>query len=238
MVSIPRHIHLIYFNENPVIPEDYAVYLNTIRSFHPGWNINIYNAYEARSIVEANMPDLLHIYDGYELEVQRLDVFKFVVIYVFGGFFMDFDMLCFKSLDDICGHQLILGEEVVLTREECIAKDIQHAQRIANFMFGSVQRHPFWLDVLTGITEKALTKILNENDVLESTGPALLTNVYHRVKQHYKDITMLLNSNRKCLKACEKISCHFGEYAAHLHQGRWRWQTTQTGCLPLKGFKN
>ena len=64
-----------------------------------------------------------------------------------------------------------------------------------------------------------------ESDVLETTGPGLLTDVYHENGSRYDDITLLPNQGEACWKSCGPASCHFGTYAVHLHMGSWRWET-------------
>jgi len=221
-MTIPKIIHLVY--STPSIPEHYAVYFKSIRALHPHWEIRVYGDQEARSVVSRHMPWMTGIYDAFSMDVQRTDVFRLAVVYVYGGFYMDMDMLCLQNLDQLCGHRLVLGEEKTLTEEECADMNGCHPLRIANYMFGSIPGHPFWLAMMDGVIHRRHTIVIKADDVLDSTGPGLLTDVYHQVKEDYDDITVLFNKDRKCLKWCERVSCHFGEYAAHFHHGGWRDQ--------------
>ncbi|WP_367865332.1 glycosyltransferase family 32 protein [Pedobacter sp. WC2423] len=223
MAGIPKKIHLIYKSHN--IPEAYQEYFESIKVLHSDWDIKIYDDMEARGIIADYMPELLEIYDQYTLNVQRTDLFRIVVVYLFGGFYLDLDMLCFKPLDPLCNHDLVLGEEKMLTEEECTKFGTEHALRIANYMFGSIPKHSFWLEVIKELFKNAKLLIKNEDDVLNSTGPGLLTNVYHRKKSMYQTLTIIYNDGLRCMKFCETNSCHFGGYAAHFHLGQWRWET-------------
>ncbi|HTI10112.1 MAG TPA: glycosyltransferase [Puia sp.] len=222
MPDIPKKIHLIY--KIPDIPEDYQDYYKIIKELHPFWDIKVYGDEEARGIIARHLPELLDIYDSYELDVQRTDIFRIAVTYIFGGFYMDLDMMILKSLDPLCNCQLVLGEEKTMSDMECNAVGIKHNLRIANYMFGAIPGHPFWTDVIKEAISRCGIKIKKEGDVLETTGPGLLTDVYHDTKEKYKDITILFNKDKMCRKWCNKFSCHFGEYAAHFHHGKWRWE--------------
>lgn len=57
------------------------------------------------------MPEILKIYDSYERDIQRADIFRLIVVYLYGGFYMDLDMLCLRNMDDLCNNRLVLGEE-------------------------------------------------------------------------------------------------------------------------------
>jgi len=64
-----------------------------------------------------------------------------------------------------------------------------------------------------------------------------LTAVYHQKKTYYREIVVLRNVDRHCLRKGHhnRIGCHFGNYAAHLHQGTWRWEArTPSKHLPLR----
>jgi mannosyltransferase OCH1-like enzyme len=218
-MRIPKRIHLIY--KTPRIPEKYQPYFECMKKFHPSWDIRVYGDEESGSIIAENMPELTAVYNNYLLDVQRTDVFRLAIVYLYGGFYMDLDMLCLEKLDQLCAHHVVLGEEKTMTDEECVTFATPHHLRIANYMFGSVPRHPFWLDVIKEAVARSGMTIRKAMDVLDSTGPGMLTDVYHDVKQRYDDVTVLLNKDKKCMKWCETISCHFGEFAAHFHYGTW-----------------
>lgn len=223
MENIPKKIHLIY--KTSTLPEKYAACYESILFNHPGWDIRIYSDPAARSVIQDCLPQILPFYDDYHLDVQRTDVFRLAAVYLFGGFYLDCDMFCLRPLDELLGHSLVMAEEKTLTDAECLRLNASYNLRIANYMFGGVARHAFLLDVLLAALGKARTTIVKETDVLESTGPGLLTDVYHEFGSRYDDITMLYNNDKKCVKQCGTVSCHFGDYAAHHHHGTWRWET-------------
>lgn len=73
-------------------------------------------------------------------------------------------------------------------------------------MFGSKPKHCFWLDFLNEAKSKSGCSIKEENDVLETTGPGLLTNIFHQVKHKYPHIVLLTNDTRPCLKSFGQAS--------------------------------
>lgn len=219
--SIPKKLHLIYKDQN--IPDEYIEYFKSIKKFHPDWDIYLYGDSNAKLILSENFPELVNIYDNYKLDIQRTDLFRIVIVYLYGGFYADLDMLFFKSLNPLCHYDLVFAEEKKLSQEECLRLGTKHPLRIANYIFGSVPKHPFWMDMIMEMRKKSDTSIKNENDVLNSTGPGLLTDVYHDKKKTYK-LKLVRNNRRKCMKYCETNSCHIGGYAAHLHLGQWRWE--------------
>lgn len=220
-MEIPKNIHLIYSEKQ--LPIIYERFYKSILQFHPHWKIEIYDDKSSRELVKEKFPQLLYVYDNYKYNIQRADLFRILAVYIYGGFYMDLDILCLKNIDDLCKYNMVLGEEVFLNEEDNTYHNHLNRSRVANYMFGSISGHPFWLDVIDKMIINANKPIKNEEDILNTTGPALLTDVYHDVKSNYDDILMLFNRELKCQKNCEKISCHFGEYAAHYHLGTWRF---------------
>jgi inositol phosphorylceramide mannosyltransferase catalytic subunit len=223
MNTITKTIHLISATREP--PPRYADCISKMRDLHPDWRLRIWDDVAAACLVKQYFPEWLRCYHAYKLPVQRTDIFRAMVVYLYGGFYLDMDIFCLRSLDDLCGHGLVLGIEKILSHEECLKLHHQYPVRMANYMFGSIPGHGFWMDFLMAAKAKAGTVIREEEDVLETTGPGLLTNVYHEAAARYKNIVVLRNMERDCPVACGPASCHFGDYAMHLHFGSWRWQT-------------
>ena len=219
--GIPRILHFIYRTSVP--PSRYAAYFERAKKLHPSWKVIVWDDESAFSLVSRYFPDFREAYTAYRLPVQRTDILRVMIMYLEGGFYLDLDMLCLKSLDELCEYGAVLGVEKVLSAEQCALLDHRHSVRIANYMFGSRPGCVFWLELLAAASKRAACPIGNEKDVLETTGPGLLTNVFHDVGGKYADILVLPNETRSCLKTCGPASCHFGDFAAHLHLGSWRW---------------
>lgn len=220
---IPKIIHLL--SKDKVIPEHYLACFSRITALHPGWEINIYDDDDVNNMVQEQFPGYWELFRSFPAQIQRLDLFRIMIVYLYGGFYLDMDVHCFKPLDPLLNNTLVLAEEKTLADLELKEIHHKHALRIGNYMFGGIQEHPFLLGFMQTAFKNCNQPISTENDILETTGPGLLTNFYHDHKQTCKDITLLTNKTARCLKGCSTLpSCHFGDYAAHLHFGSWRWQ--------------
>lgn len=223
MSAIPAIIHLISATSEP--PARYAECLHEMRKHHPHWRIRIWDDVAAVRLVEEFFPDWLPHYLGYEKNVQRTDILRVMLVYLYGGFYLDMDIFCLRPLDDLLNEELVLGVEKILPQQECEQLGHRYPLRIANYMFGSRPLHAFWPDFLAAALDRAGEAITCESDVLETTGPGLLTDVYHKHAEKYQELKLLHNASHPCPVACGPASCHFGDYARHLHFGAWRWQT-------------
>jgi len=231
-VIIPRTIHLI--SPERSASRAYRANIERIQQLHPSWQVKIWDDAAAFAIVEAHFPEWKQYFTTRQLAVQKTDIFRVMVTYLHGGFYLDMEMQCLKSLDDLCGHEMVLGVEKTLTKEECLAFDHTYPVRIASYMFGSRAQHPFWLDFLQTAMITTQAPLIQEPDVLECTGPALLTDTYHEKGHNYQDIVLLTNHEKSCPGSCGPASCHFGDYAVHLHIGSWRWENDMVPAIVQK----
>lgn len=228
--KIPQIIHLVFLSKTENFPDIFTGCIVKLKSLHKKWEIKIYNEDDAQNIITNWLPELLPIYNAYPHYIQRADLFRVVLVYLFGGVYMDMDMFCIKPLDQLLKFDLILPEERSITtrqRAQLAQLDgivVKHNFRLGNYMFGGMAKHPFWLYYLKEAIKQSAKEIKHEGDILETTGPALLTKVYHKYGKNFPKTLVLANRDRQCIMPPHKeISCHFGNFASHLHQGTWRW---------------
>ena len=217
-MAIPKIFHQTYKAKD--IAEPYKTYRQKLLDLHPGWEYLFYDDNDCREIVSRYFPSFLPIYDSRVADIQRADIFRMMAVYAFGGFYLDIDVECINSLDQLCEFRCVFAEEITLTKEETEKKGHRDPVRVANYMFGSEPGHPFLLHVLKKMAEESPREIITVDDVLESTGPGLLTTVYFDCKDKFPDVVLLPNNDRIC-RHHGAISCHFGNYAKHHHAGSW-----------------
>ncbi len=228
---IPKIIHVTY--KEKIIPEKYTKTFDSIRRFHPEWEIKIHDDEDAEKLVKNSFPELWTIYSSYPCNIQRVDLFRVLVVYLEGGFYLDMDMHCFKSLNELCGESLVLGEEIVYHNDSSDRLlDFEGDTQIGNYMFGSIPGHPFWLDLVLEMINRCDMSIKYETDVLKSTGPGVLSDVYYAARNKYDDIKLVKNKYKRCHTGCPAVSCHFGDFAAHLHVNSWTWSKKKLSQPP------
>ena len=220
-MAIPKIIHQTCKNPTELSPE-LAPFVERAAALHPGWEHRLYGDAECRAAVERIFPALLPLYDA-SPPIQKTDIFRVVAVYGDGGFYLDTDVECRHPLDSLCEFRAVFGEELTLSPDEAARRGLESPLRIGNYAFGSEPGHPFLLEILEGMAERAGRAIAAEEDILESTGPGLVTAVYAGRGARCKDVVILRNFDRMC-QICRTVSCHFGNYAVHAHVGSWRWE--------------
>lgn len=236
--KIPQILHLVFLSKTEQLPVIFTQCIENLKKLHPSWTIKIYNEDNAQIIISKYLPELLPVYNSYSHYIQRADLFRAILVYLYGGFYMDMDMYCMKTLDELLKYDLILPEERTITtkqRARLAQLDgivVRHNFRLGNYMFGGIAKHPFWPYYFKEAINISQKEVKHEGDILETTGPALLTKVYHKYGKHFPTLLVLHNRDRQCMMPFHnEISCHFGNFAAHLHQGTWRWMRKNNNLL-------
>ncbi|MBO5629312.1 MAG: hypothetical protein J5965_09605 [Aeriscardovia sp.] len=190
---------------------------------HPSWDIMLWDEDSALLFLEEHLPEYINAYLAFPFNVQRADFLRLALVYVLGGFYMDLDMLPLRPLDNLADCSLVLAEEMTVSKATQEALHLKYRVRIANYMFGGRAGHPFLRTVMDAMAGRALVKVGTQQEVLDITGPGLLTDIYWDKQATYSDITLLHNSGQSVtLPNGRRETCLFGNYAVHLHAGTWR----------------
>jgi mannosyltransferase OCH1-like enzyme len=161
-----------------------------------------------------NTIDFDGLYDLYKLIpswVTKTDLGRLLFIYFNGGIYMDSDCFILKKFDYYDNSNMILFSEKFTTLDklgdrEC--KNPENTLRIANYCFGSkTLKHPFLKEVINECINR-LKQILviekksklNNSEILWVCGPDVITTVYHRTRNIYKDVILFDKTylNHKC----------------------------------------
>ncbi|MEM9282119.1 MAG: glycosyltransferase [Verrucomicrobiota bacterium] len=197
----------------------------TFTALHPEWEYRFYDDAEQREVIATCRPDLLQVFDSYPKTIQRADMFRVVIVQAAGGFYADMDIAFHQALDPLCHYQAVFAEEVNLPEKERIKLGHTHGLRVANYMFGAEANHPLLAIYLEQMKWRARDAIEDCDDVLESTGPALLTSIYHDYAKENPTKVHLVKRVQSCeCKHNATYVTQFGHYACHLNRASWRFE--------------
>ena len=94
---IPKLIHQTW--KTKTLPRWARYAVHSWRRMNPGYKHRLYDDAEAADIVREHYPALWPFYQTQMRPVQRADVFRYVVVYAFGGVYADIDVTCVKPVD-------------------------------------------------------------------------------------------------------------------------------------------
>lgn len=222
-MSIAKKIHLVFLRRNEKVPSLFTECECQIRNMHPSWNVTLWDEEAGTQFLKDNVPEFLDAYASFAHNVQRADFLRLALVYGLGGFYMDMDMYPLKALDSLLEKSLVLAEEMTVNEETQKSLNLRYRVRIANYMFGGDAGHPFLRSLMDAMAKRSSVKVTSQQEILDVTGPGLLTDTYWDNTDTYPDITLLRNEGWYVeLPDGRKETCLFGEYAVHLHAGTWR----------------
>ncbi len=167
-MRIPRLIHQTWKTND--IPNKWISFTSKVRSLNPEWKYKLWTDKENELFVKTEFPDFYPMYTGFSKNIMRADVIRYLIMYKFGGVYLDLDYEVLEPFD-FGDHSLVLPMNRSINYGD-------PANELGNSIFASVPGHPFWIDVFQDL--KNNPPCVNEYlQVLEATGPGLITRIFN-----------------------------------------------------------
>ena len=175
---IPKIIHQIWEGKTEPLPEFLSQLSETWKENHPHWHYEFWDGDRMERFVQAHFPDFSTTYYTYHYPVQRWDAVRYLILYKMGGMYVDFDNECIKPIDNCIEengtcyfsmepdeHYKAFGKEICFNNALMIAP----------------AGHPFFDCIIRHLQSASFVYTGNKMyDVLHSTGPLMLTNLYEK----------------------------------------------------------
>lgn len=220
--TIPRII--VQTGPNKVDPK-FAPYMEAMQTQNPDYQYLFFNDDDIDTFFLSNYPEYYTTYQRLPVFIQKIDFFRYLAIYHYGGFYFDLDMKLLQPLDDaICNHHLVFPVDEYIPSTMC--KNERYAPicdkglniLLGQYAFAAVPRHPFiklLIDTIHRnidmyVKQYRMTKN-REVYVYRTTGPDFVTYLYTQY-QAKNQVYILANGKRQM----------FGDYARHDFFGSWK----------------
>jgi len=174
---IPKIIHQTWKNKK--IQKRWIEYVKSVKRFHPDWEYRLWTDVDLDQHVQSNLPEYYPIFSAYPHPIFRADAIRYIMMRDFGGMYCDLDYEFIRPYD-------YSGTDLLLATENSYETGHDHFQ-VGNFFFASVPGHPFWQDVVNYLTNNPPEKGC---DVVDATGPAMLTKVWLANINKYKNFRL------------------------------------------------
>jgi len=187
------------------------------------WGLHYFNDDDQLSFIEKNnevfMSELNVNVLAYYLTLvnggEKADLWRYCVIYLMGGVYVDSDTYCNKPLDEwIKHHDLILGIEACL--DISFAKSFGMDQigyciedtviSVCNWSFAAVPKHVFFKNVIIDICSNPIT-----NNIIMNTGPGRMTK--HAI--HYFSDCNLLSLRKQSVTKNKSILYNINKFGSN-----------------------
>ena len=216
MSGIPKVIHQLWKTDQ--IPRRWEEAARSVRRYHRGWEYRLWTDEKMGAHVRDRHPELYSTFTALNLNIMRADVFRYILMYDFGGMYCDLDYEFVRPFD--------YGDaELVLSLEYDKAYGDEENQ-LANYVFASVPQHKLWQDIMEDVrlNPPVATAI---SDVCVVTGPKLVTRIFFRNRDEYSGVKLthqpVLSPMRVHGRRERKFYINSGvTYGFHHGWGSWR----------------
>ena len=249
---IPKLIHQIWFQDNKDvllfsnninknfnrifssdIPFNYKFNLIKLLLHNSDYTYCLWNETKIYYFLKINYPNLLIIYLKLNYMIQKIDFAKYIILYHYGGIYIDIDIESYKSINNFFKSNK--NEGIYFSKTSYI-NDIENyfMKKFYNFktdnyfinngIILAIKNHNFFLDVLKDIDYN----IINNNDyfynskIFNTTGPSMLTNSILKYRNKYKDLNIL---SHEYFEPCygKDITCKITKKTILMHQHKSAW---------------
>jgi mannosyltransferase OCH1-like enzyme len=187
--SIPKIIHMTY-KDAKSLPELFKTCKEKAKQFYTDFEIMFHSDKDIESFMTEHFPEFKrNVFDKLPLKIMKLDVFRYCLLDVYGGLYLDMDHELIRR------HPFLKADLFLcLDREK---KEGDTHTLIGNSIIASKPNNPFW-KFLRDVLETQLPGVLKifqqkkniimsqtkdrKNFVIDNTGPKFLTNVYEKFK--------------------------------------------------------
>jgi mannosyltransferase OCH1-like enzyme len=156
------------------------------------------------------------------MNIQKMDFFRYVALYHFGGFYFDLDINALEPLDELLNNECVFPIDEIIHKNMCSVKRFNNFCKnrleflLGQYGFACSPKNKFIKSLVDGIHNNIDAYVKNyvansEEYVYITTGPDYVTNMYMTYKNK-NDITILHYPKRQ----------YFGKYARHTFAGTWK----------------
>lgn len=157
---IPRIIHQIWVG-GPV-PEKYKLLMKSWIDKHPDWQYILWTDADVDGFQLENRD----IFDAAQNFGLKADIWRYEIVWRYGGVFLDIDFDCIKPLDDLHIRYDLYG-----------ARLAPHCS-LANGVIGAAPHHPVLRACIQGLRRCRSKSPVSAEDIMRLAGPGLFTRCF------------------------------------------------------------
>jgi hypothetical protein len=170
--SVPRLLHQTW--KGCELLERQRGWWSRCARLSPRWDMRLWTDKANRAFLARHYPEHLPMYDGYSLNIKRVDAIRYFLLFHYGGVYMDADFACVRSLDTMPIRRQPGVATLILQRKKAIDE-----QAVSNAWMSAPPRHPFFALVISQLNASR-----DRTHVLDATGPRFLTRVWRAWNQN------------------------------------------------------
>lgn len=157
--AIPREINQVWLGEP--MPDKYNKLIQTWKDMHPDWEYKLWTDDDIDYFGMTNRA----LFDAMDNIGAKSDIFRYEIIYRYGGLYIDTDFECIRSFDDFVHLDFFSGGGP--------AKQ----PHTFNGLFGARPEHPILKKIIDALSKKAKESVSDFTEIMKITGPDFFSSI-------------------------------------------------------------
>ena len=107
---IPKYIFQIWISEeNKPVPEKYNNFMKSVNEINSNFQYKLYKKNDCEEFLKNEYPSYYKTYQKLPLLIQKIDFFRYVIAYHYGGFYLDLDIEVYKNFNPLRIYKNVFG---------------------------------------------------------------------------------------------------------------------------------
>ena len=175
------------------VPDNWKYGQKTVKEKNKDWKYVLLSDEDNLRIVKKYFPDFLPYFINFKYNIQRADAIRYMVLYLYGGVYLDLDYQALKPFGSII---LENGKEVGLIKSG-------NVNCITNSFLCSHKGAKFWLQCIEEMKKPYKWWYLTKHfKIMFSTGPIMVNKVYNKNKDNVKILEIQVPCNICTINEC------------------------------------
>jgi len=215
-------IHQTWKNND--IPLQYKLCNQKLKTLNSNWNYKLWTDIDNELFVKQEYPYFLDTYLNFPYHIQRVDAIRYLILYQYGGIYIDLDYIPNKNFDGFLNNDNVFLPLEPDTNCKSHNKDII----LTNSFMYSPKQHIFFQKMIDDMMNYKTNYTDKNNIILDTTGPFALTRVYLK----YSLNVSILDSYYFCTFTLHQLENYldnprlfklrsYNSYGVHLFGGSW-----------------
>ena len=213
-----------------IIPYKYKDDVYTIRKYNTNYKYLFFNDDDIENFLKENYYDTYYqSYKKLPVIIQKIDYFRYIAVYHYGGFYFDLDMKGYFPLDELLNYDSVFPVDQNIDKNKCNKIRYNHYCKkgiqflLGQYAFGAKPQNDFIKTLIDTIHYsidryiieyekiKDKSKSIQHQYIYSTTGPDYVTNIYNNYSN--KENVHILHY---------PIGQYFGKFAKHNYYGTWK----------------
>ncbi|MFM7314363.1 MAG: glycosyltransferase family 32 protein [Cyanobium sp.] len=171
------------------VPDHLTGFRSSWRHWNPNLKVLLWTDASLRDFIAERAPEFLPFFDGVAQGVCRADLGRYLLLLHFGGIYADLDCQCLQPLAPLLqGRELVIAPEPDPHHRQPSVLERGLIRLLCPSFLASVPGHPLWSDVLSALGTFDPASVVSHDDVLDATGPFLLSRVFEAKGHHERQL--------------------------------------------------